>query len=255
MATFTLRTWVDPVVALPADQSRLATRRAPATVRAAIDRQREQRGLSPLFSGGGATATLPPPAKRDTAGKRYCGTLVGLACPGRSNPVRTRNDGELVKEVILADAFSESIKEARSGGRAISLKLGHATDAAVLASTSAVAGCEASMRFINHGWRGPVVIAHLEDTPSNRKLLERALKAKPHEFGLSVEFTSVEQCVGDVCGERTRVIHRGLLQAVALLTPDSGDRPAYRTSRVVALRSTDFKEIWRAVVDRLCLDK
>jgi hypothetical protein len=119
--------------ALSDDQLRARLVHAPAWARASIDRERVERGMTPLFTVRAAVSASRLPAPPVAPAKpKVVNTLTILCAPGVSDPTDVRNNQQPLPEVITLSAW-RSVMEAIEGGRHIPIQCGHGDAAHVLA--------------------------------------------------------------------------------------------------------------------------
>ncbi len=104
--------------AAPDEMIRSKLRNAPEAIKRDFDRERERRGLSPLFAAErAASAVAAPPAAKPPRMIRVKSdrVLVGVAAPGLSRPVAVKTDPQIVCERVLPSAWACVERDLRAG--------------------------------------------------------------------------------------------------------------------------------------------
>lgn len=207
---------------------RLAARNAPPNVKRAIDRERQRRGLAPLWH--------VEHRSRDAASGYV--VLVGACCPGRSAPVTAGTDGLHIPEEIAADAFTHSLRCIKALAAVVELEAGHGGE--VIASTA-----DGTLDFTSSGHTGLMAVARVKLSRLNSRMLAAALTGK---MGLSVSMLPRRMEIVKRNGKSVRMIREVELRAVAALW-DAAEhgKACYPAARVYAAFESDKRAVRRAM--------
>lgn len=206
---------------------RAKARNAPVSVKLGIDRDRQRRGLAPLWAELRSTS-------RPT-GRVF---VFGCAAPGVSVPVAAALDGELVPERVVPSAYAGSIRDAKHGKIEVSLVDGHGQGAAVLATTDAD-----SLVLSCNDTTGLVVRASL----NVREHAEFLADVYGGRVGLSISFLPRRMAIEHEQGRRVRVIRElELVNVAAIREHKEQGQPAYRHAKLYAALADDPVAVRRA---------
>jgi hypothetical protein len=208
-----------------ADEAELRTKtqHAPLVVKLGIDRDRERRGLPPLWR----------ECRSKPTGRVY---VFGCAAPGVSVPVAAALDGELVPERVLSSAYAVSIRDAKLGKIEVSLVDGHGQGAAVLATTD-----DDSLVLSCNDITGLVIRASLHV----REHAEFLADVYGGRVGLSISFRPRRMAIEQ--DRRVRVVSElELVNVAAIREHKEQGRPAYRHARLYAALADDPAAVRRA---------
>jgi hypothetical protein len=242
-----------------ADQLRQKFAGAPAEWRAALDANRIKRGMEPLWAtpapakqvakqtrtakpskADGGNSVLPPsrrgPQTFNVRGlkielpalPRHCGKVVGLVCPGVSNPVRAAGDLQLLPERVAPNAWRSYLQDVADGKAVCELQSGHygpvvasTRDGTMVLSADLVEGLQIECTFTVGG---------------TEAALHRRIRDNPKAIGLSCDLVPVRWHHEQRDGKTVRVVDECRLQShVAVMLPGQGTGAAYTLSRVAAV--------------------
>jgi len=214
------------------EQLRRSLQDAPAHWRREVDKARARRGLPLLWHKRAAVAATPAARPKPAAPKpaKSRNTLVGLVCPGTSNPVRLGADDELLPEVILPRAFDKYLARVAAGERNVDLQIGHA-GSLVVASTR-----DGTLKLGVDHCSGLWFEASLDDAAYERLLFWKIASARAGTVGLSAALAHVTAHTEERSGRRVRVVTEcGLGGHIAVMMPGAPETPAYSRSCVAAV--------------------
>jgi len=233
-----------------ADRLRKSLAGAPAEWRAAVDANRLQRGMEPLWATPAPakqvakqarTAKPVQPTRRGPqvfnvrgqrielpALPRHCGKMVALVCPGVSNPVKAPGDMVLMPERVAPGAWRNYLRAIEAGEAVCELQVGHfgqtvasTKDGTLVLSADLVEGLQVEAVFGVGGYEAT---------------LHRQIRNKPEHIGVSCDMIASRWHHEQRDGKTVRVIDEARLQShVALLLPTGKATAAYRLSRVAAV--------------------
>jgi len=219
-------------------------RHAPPSWLAAVDQVRVDRGLEPLVkaparrSTATASSTKQPP-------RRSCGTLAVSCCPGTSLPTAAAGDPAVLPEYVEPGAWTQFLADVKAGKRTVELQDGHGRLA--LASTA-----DGTLRLSVDERLGLLAEADLADTPYDR-LTRREIEGMAAGCPVSVMVFAEDYSHAKRGGTLCRIIRRARIAHVALLRPATGDRPAYRDARAIAVPAGDARALraaWTRIIGR-----
>lgn len=208
---------------------RSKARNAPPRLKLLIDRDRQRRGLMPLWDYNELRSRMRPSGLV---------AVIGCASPGLSVPVAAALDGELAPERVEPSAYAASIRDAERGVIDVKLVDGHWRGAAVLASTDTE-----TLKLSSNNSTGLVLRADLHV----RDHAEFIADVYAGRVGLSISFKPRRMSIEREHGRRVRVIRElDLVDVAALRQHKNQGQPAYRHAKLYAALADDHAAVRRA---------
>lgn len=165
-----------------------------------------------------ASLEASPPPKAKTS---WYGWLAGTTAAGLSVPVRSKRDGERVREQLTYDALRSLYDQWRRGG--CEVRLGH--EGPVLARGL----LDVVMRAPRHELLGPTWEARISDDKHGREAL--SLASRPGGVGVSIGYFPKRQSIVERDGVgRVRVVHELRLDHIAIVR-DATHKAAFPAAR------------------------
>jgi hypothetical protein len=214
---------------------RAKAKNAPPRIKRLIDRDRQRRGLPPLWDAVELRSRIRPTGLV---------AVIGCASPGLSVPVAAALDGELVPERVEPAAYAASVQAAKLGKATVELVDGHWPGAAVLATTA-----DGSLVLHNDSTTGLVLRANLHV----REHAEFLADVYAGLVGLSISFRPRRMAIEREHGRRVRVVREiELVDVAALREHRNQGQPAYRHARLYAALADDPAAVRRARERAIC---
>jgi hypothetical protein len=221
--------------AAPEEMIRSKLRNAPEAIKRDFDRERERRGLSPLFAvERAASAVAAPPAAKPPRMIRLNlqRVLVGVAAPGLSKPAPIKGDEKIVPERIMPSAWACVERDLRAG-KHFPILDGHA---------GAVIGTTDSPRFT---WS-------IDPKIGLRFTLQHSGEGTAWPAGgfCSIGMRARRWEHRFAAGGFVREIHEMSLAHIAILTPVNRAAPCYPLARVRSVKPDQAaREALRLLLD------
>ena len=208
------------------DYVRRVAGRAPAHIRAAIDRQRERHGANPLWS----VHRRSRPATTVV--------LVGACSPGVSSPVYCAHDGLRLVEMVSPSACEHSLRMVKARAANVELREGHKGD--VVTDTKS-----GGLEFLAAPGTGLMMVARVPLTSGNKRMLAHALAGR---LRLSIGFVPRRTEIVKRNGRSVRCLQEIELHHVAALWEKSEHgTPCFPEAKVFAAFEHDERAVRRAM--------
>ena len=216
---------------------RLRFRNAPATFKAAVERDRAGRGLPPLWPKS-ALRQKEPAHQKPKRSVAY--VVAGVVAPHISHPVVLPDESERMRECFARECWRSMLDQVKHG-RHVRLLDRHG--GVPLATTA-----NGSLRFDVDEKLGLTLVAELVDTSAARRLASTFAKTG---VPLSIGFVALKAERARLLGREVRRIVSGLLDHVAVLSDSR--TPAYAGANLVfsaSAASTDVRAALAAAKER-----